>query len=101
MRILLQIVRPLARPVIGAMTAYTLINTWNEYLFATTLVSQSNIRTFPPALQQYMSSYNFTATTTPGEQAVYLLIPVAAAVILLAFTQRQLAAAYEGGAVKG
>ncbi len=100
-RILLQIVRPLARPVIGAMTAYTLINTWNEYLFATTLVSQSNIRTFPPALQQYMSSYNFTATTTPGEQAVYLLIPVAAAVILLAFTQRQLAAAYEGGAVKG
>lgn len=100
-RILLQIVRPLARPVIGAMTAYTLINTWNEYLFATTLVSQSNIRTFPPALQQYMSSYNFTATTTPGQQAVYLLIPVAAAVILLALTQRQLAAAYEGGAVKG
>lgn len=100
-RILLQIVRPLAKPVIGAMSAYTLINSWNEYLLATTVVSDSATRTFPAALQQYMSSYNFTATTTPGQQAVYLLIPIVAAVILLALTQRQLAAAYEGGAVKG
>lgn len=100
-RILLQIVRPLAKPVIGAMTAYTLINTWNEYLLATTLISSSTARTFPAALSQYMSSYNFAATTTPGEQAVYLLIPIAAAIVLLALTQRQLAAAYEGGAVKG
>ncbi|MFS0911994.1 ABC transporter permease subunit [Microbacterium sp. 179-I 3D2 NHS] len=100
-RILMQVVRPLARPVIGAMTAYTLINTWNEYLLATTLISDSSTRTFPAALSQYMSSYNFAATTTPGQQAVYLLIPIAAAIILLSLTQRQLAAAYEGGAVKG
>ncbi|WP_167132621.1 ABC transporter permease subunit [Paramicrobacterium chengjingii] len=100
-RILLQIVRPLAKPVIGAMAAYTLINSWNEYLLATTLISDSTTRTFPAALQQFMSSYNFTATTTPGQQAVYLLIPIIAAIILLALTQRQLAAAYEGGAVKG
>lgn len=101
LRILMQVVRPLAKPVIGAMTAYTLINTWNEYLLGTTLISDSTARTFPAALSQYMSSYNFAATTTPGEQAVYLLIPIAAAIILLSLTQRQLAAAYEGGAVKG
>jgi multiple sugar transport system permease protein len=100
-RILWQIVRPLARPVIGAMSAYTLINSWNEYLLATTLISDSSKRTFPAALQQYMSSFNFTATTIPGQQAVYLLIPIAAAVVLLLLTQRQLASAYEGGAVKG
>jgi hypothetical protein len=34
-------------------------------------------------------------------QAVYLLIPIAAAVVLLSLTQRHLTSAYEGGSVKG
>jgi hypothetical protein len=48
-----------------------------------------------------MSSYSFKAQTTPGMQAVYLLIPIAAAIVLLALTQRHLATAYQGGSVKG
>ncbi len=100
-RVLLSIIRPSAKPVIGAVAAYTLINTWNEYLLGTTLISDLNRRTFPAALQQFMSSYSFKAQTTPGMQAVYLLIPIVAAVILLAFTQRHLATAYQGGSVKG
>jgi multiple sugar transport system permease protein len=100
-RILFSIVRPVSRPVMGAVAAYTVINTWNEYLLATTLISDSNRRTFPAALQQYMSSFSFKAQTTPGMQAVYLLIPIVAAVLLLALTQRHLATAYQGGSVKG
>lgn len=101
LRILFSIVRPAARPAIGAVAAYTVINTWNEYLLSTTLISDANSRTFPAALQQYMSSYSFKAQTTPGMQAVYLLLPIAAALLLLALTQRHLATAYQGGSVKG
>lgn len=101
LRIVFSIVRPNARSVMGAVAAYTVINTWNEYLLSTTLISDSAERTFPAALQQYMSSYSFKAQTTPGMQAVYLLIPIVAAVLLLALTQRHLATAYQGGSVKG
>jgi ABC-type sugar transport system permease subunit len=100
-RLLFSIVAPMSRPVIGAVASYTLINTWNEYLLSTTLISDLSSRTFPPALQQYMSSYSFKAQTTPGMQAVYLLLPIIAAVLLLTLTQRHLATAYQGGSVKG
>lgn len=100
-RILFQIVRPLARPAMGSVAAFTLINTWNEYLFAATLISDGAKRTFPPALQQYMSSYSFQSYASPGMQAVFLLIPIAAAIILLSLTQRHLATAYQGGSIKG
>ncbi|GAA2008570.1 hypothetical protein GCM10009818_20350 [Nakamurella flavida] len=100
-RLLFSIVAPMSRPVIGAVASYTLINTWNEYLLSTTLISDLTSRTFPPALQQYMSSYSFKAQTTPGMQAVYLLLPIVAAVLLLTLTQRHLATAYQGGSVKG
>ncbi|GGL99475.1 ABC transporter permease [Nakamurella endophytica] len=101
LRILFQIVRPLAGPVIGSVAAFTLINCWNEYLFGATLISDGAKRTFPPALQQYMSSYAFSSYASPGMQAVFLLIPIFAAIVLLSLTQRHLAAAYQGGAVKG
>lgn len=100
-RILFQIVRPLAGPVIGSVAAFTMINAWNDYLFAATLISDGAKRTFPPALQQFMSSYSFQSYATPGMQAVFLLIPIFAAIVLLSLTHRHLAAAYQGGSIKG
>jgi multiple sugar transport system permease protein len=101
LRTLWSIAIPLSKPAFGAVAAFALINTWNEFLLATSLVTNSRLRTLPPALSQYMSSYNFASSTTPGMQAVYLLIPIFAAVILLTLTQRSLTSAYEGGSVKG
>jgi multiple sugar transport system permease protein len=101
LRTLWSIAAPLSRPAFGAVAAFALINTWNEFLLATSLVTNSRLRTLPPALNQYMSSYSFASSTSPGMQAVYLLIPIAAAVVLLTLTQRSLTSAYEGGAVKG
>jgi multiple sugar transport system permease protein len=101
MRILFFVLRPLAKPVIGAVAAYTVINSWNEYLFATTFVEDNHVQTLPPVLQTFMSSISFNATYTPGVQAVFFVLPILIAALLLALTQRQLAAAYEGGALKG
>lgn len=100
-RILWSILRPMARPIVGAVGAFTIVNSWNEYLFATTFVQSDPSRTLPPILQEFMSSLPFNATLPPGVQAVFFILPILAAAILLAITQRQLAAAYQGGALKG
>lgn len=101
LRSLFAIALPLSKPALGAVAAFALINTWNEFLLGTTLISYSRLRTLPPALDQYMSSYAFAASASPGMQAIYFLIPIAAAVVLLSLTQRHLTSAYEGGGVKG
>lgn len=100
-RTFVSVVLPNARTVIGAVGSFVLINTWNEFLLATSLISDSRTRTLPPALYQYMSSRAFLGETPVGERAVYLLIPVFLAGIILIATQRLLLSAYDGGGVKG
>ncbi len=100
-RTFVSVVLPNAKTVIGAVGSFVLINTWNEFLLATSLISDSRTRTLPPALYQYMSSRAFLGETPIGEQAVYLLIPVFLAGIILIATQKLLLSAYEGGGVKG
>lgn len=101
LRTFVSVVLPNAKTVIGAVGSFVLINTWNEFLLATSLISDSRTRTLPPALYQYMSSRAFLGETPVGQQAVYLLIPVFLAAIILVATQKLLLSAYEGGGVKG
>jgi ABC-type glycerol-3-phosphate transport system permease component len=103
LRIFARIVAPNARPAFGAMGAFTLIGTWNEFVLALTLIQDPSRRTFPPALQQFTQlAFNYAdAKNTPGVQAVYLLIPIATSVLLLSFTVRHFTAAVQGGGVKG
>lgn len=99
-RTFVSIVIPNSRPAIGAMAAFTIITSWNEFLIATTVVSDSSLRTFPPSLQTFMGGFLFQGSTTPGVRAVYLVIPTIIAALLLAGTMRQLMSAYQGGSVK-
>lgn len=101
LRTFVSVVLPNSKTVIGAVGSFVLINTWNEFLLATSLISDSRTRTLPPALYQYMSSRAFLGETPVGQQAVYLLIPVFLAAIILVATQKLLLSAYEGGGVKG
>ncbi len=100
-RTFLTIALPNARTALGAMMAFALINSWNEFLFALTLVVDSNQRTFPPAIHQFTSGFEFLADTAPGGQAVYLLIPVIISAILLSLTIKQFTTAVSGGGTKG
>ena len=98
-----RIIVPNTRSAFGAMGAFTLIGTWNEYLLAATLVSDASRRTFPPALQQFAATAFQYADKdlTPGVQAVYLLIPVLTSALLLSLTLRHFTAAVQGGGTKG
>lgn len=103
LRTFLRIITPNTRSAFGAMGAFTLIGTWNEFLIATTLVSDSSRRTFPPALQQFAATAFQYADKdlTPGVQAVYLLIPILSSALLLSLTLRHFTAAVQGGGTKG
>ena len=92
---------PTLEPGIAAIAAFTVIGTWNEFLLALTFVSSASKRTFPPALQQYTSGYQFYAAHTAGQQAVYVLIPVLMSALLLGVTGRHFTAAYQSGGMQG
>lgn len=100
LRIFIRVVLPMSKPAIGAIGAFAIINTWNEFLLAVTLVSGNSQRTLPPALEELMSTNQFAAANTPGMQAVYIVIPIAAALALLALTQRHIMTAYQAGGIK-
>jgi multiple sugar transport system permease protein len=100
-RTFLSIILPLARSSIGAMTAFILISAWNEYLFALTLIIDAGQRTFPPALANFTSGFEFLSEAGPGGQAVYLLIPIILSAILLSFTLKSFTTAVAGGGTKG
>lgn len=99
-RIFRSVVIPISRPVIGAVAAFSLISSWNEFLFSLTFITDTASRTLPSALYLFTSTQNYAANTSPGQQAVYLVVPTVLAVALLAMTQRHFTAAYQGGGVK-
>lgn len=103
LRTFIRIVAPNARTAFGAMGAFTLIGTWNEFLLAMTLISDPAKRTFPPALQQFtqLAFAYADKNNTPGVQAVYLLLPIISSALLLSFTVRHFTAAVQGGGIKG
>lgn len=90
----------LARPAAGAVAAYTMINSWNEFLYSLTFVTNGDMRTFPGALQLFVNSIGFQESTTPAMQAIYIVVPIVITAFLLSTTQRSITAAYEGGAGK-
>jgi ABC-type glycerol-3-phosphate transport system permease component len=83
------------------MMAFALINTWNEFLFALTLVPNQAQKTFPPAIQTFTSGFEYVSDTSPGGQAVYLLLPIFVSAILISLTVKQFTTAVAGGATKG
>lgn len=94
------VVIPTSRPVMGAVAAFALISSWNEFLFSITFISDAPSRTLPSSLYLLTSTQSYAAFTSPGQQAVYLVAPALLAVVLLAFTQRHFTAAFQGGGVK-
>lgn len=101
LRTFLQIVLPNAKNAVGAMLAFVLINSWNEFIFALTLILDPAQKTLPPALAQFMTGFEFLGRVAPGGQMVYLLVPIVISAILLALTLRSFTNAVAGGGTKG
>lgn len=92
-----RVILPLATPGIVATAIYSFIGAWNEYIFATTLTSNPNLRTLPVG-QAYFLTENNSQWAALMAVSLVISIPVVAFFLLL---QRYFIRALTEGAVKG
>jgi multiple sugar transport system permease protein len=95
--IVLSIVLPLVAPSLAACAVISFFHGWNEYVLATTLISQEALR---PASVGLASFVGELSTPVHSVMAVGLIYPVPAVVFYL-FVQRYVVAGMTAGSVKG
>jgi len=92
-----KIILPVSMPGIATVAILEAIGAWNEYVYATVLISTEHLRTLPLGLAnfrgEYMSQYGLIAAGT-----VITMIPVVAVYVLF---QEQIVKGLVAGSVKG
>jgi len=91
------IIVPLALPGVIAVSIFTFIVAWNDYLFARVLIGTDNLKTLPVGIQDL---YESTITDWGMVMAAGVMITIPALLFFLA-VQRYLIAGWGTGGVKG
>ncbi|GAA4423093.1 carbohydrate ABC transporter permease [Georgenia halophila] len=86
MRIFLQIILPLSRPILAAVAIFVFIQTWNNFLWPFIAITDPEIMTLPVGLQTVISAYGIQYAQVMA-QAVLAALPLIVAFI---FFQRQI-----------
>ncbi|MTD13311.1 ABC transporter permease subunit [Nakamurella sp. YIM 132087] len=92
-----RIILPLAAPGLVATTVFSVIQAWNEYLFAYVLLKQNDKQTVTVWLDTFITTKGVDWGALTAASTVVAL-PI---VILFAIIQRKVAAGITAGAVKG
>jgi multiple sugar transport system permease protein len=74
-RILVQIIQPLARPVLATVVITTVLASWTAFIGPLLFLSNSNVFTLSVGLQQYQSQH-FTAYNLLMAASVIFIVPV-------------------------
>lgn len=96
-RVFWSVYLPLARPGIATVVIIQSMNTWNEFMYATTFISTPAVKTIQPALFQAMGEYS-TDYTALSSGLIMALVPVVTVYLVL---QRQFIEGMTAGALKG
>lgn len=96
--VLPRIVLPLITPGLLAAGVYTFLIAWDEYLFASTLMVQADMRTLPPGIIQSFVGQFYLNWPNVMAASVLMTVPVT---ILFIFFQKYLVKGLTAGAVKG
>lgn len=86
LRILLQIVVPLSRPILGAVSIFVFIGAWNNFLWPFIVINDSELMTLPVGLQTVISAYGIQYAQNMA-QAVLAAAPL---IVVFLFFQRQI-----------
>jgi ABC-type glycerol-3-phosphate transport system permease component len=96
-QILTQVIMPLMAPATVAVGAFAFLLAWGEYLFALSLLTSTEVRTLPLALQAAFGQFTIDwGMLTAG--GVIISLPPA---VLFLFFQRYLVGGLTAGGVKG
>ncbi|MCC7206241.1 MAG: carbohydrate ABC transporter permease [Anaerolineae bacterium] len=91
-----RIMLPLARPGIATVLIFQFSGTWNEFIYAATLIHTPEMRNLQPAIFSMVGRYS---TNWPALTAA-LTLSVLPIIVVYIFMQRQFVAGLTAGAVK-
>jgi ABC-type glycerol-3-phosphate transport system permease component len=94
---MVRIVLPLIRPAIIAVGTFAFVLSWGEYLMALALISKSDVKTLPLALQGLFDPYSFSWGQVMAGGTIIAL----PAILLFLIFRRQLVGGLLAGGVKG
>ena len=93
----IRVILPMAFPGLIAVSIFTFIVAWNDYLFARVLIASDSLKTLPVGIQDL---YESTVTDWGMVMAAGVMITLPALAFFIA-VQRYLVAGWGAGAVKG
>jgi ABC-type glycerol-3-phosphate transport system permease component len=96
-RMFWQIMFPMARPAVVAVTLLNFIGHWNEFLYAVVFISKEELRTLPLAVMFFMGE-NFQDISMLATGMMVAMLPVA---LIYIFFSETLIDGMTAGAVKG
>ncbi len=91
-----RVILPVAWPGVAATAIYTFAQTWNEFLFALTLMTQNELKTIPVGLAGFFGEY----TTRWGLVMAASVIATLPTLFIFLFLKRQLVSGLTAGAIK-
>ena len=97
LRIIFQVLLPVAWPGVAATAIFTFIRSWNDFMFALTLISDNDMKTVPVGLANFFGQYS-TQWNLVMSASVLATLPT---LIIFLFLQRMLVSGLAAGAVKG
>ena len=86
LRILRQIIVPLSRPILAAVSIFVFIGAWNNFLWPFIVINDSDLMTLPVGLQTVVSAYGIQYAQNMA-QAVLAALPL---IVAFLFFQRQI-----------
>ena len=96
-RIFVQIMLPMVKSSIATASIFTFLGTWNELLFANTMVDSATYRTLPVGIMSFAGQYS-TDWGLIGAGMVIATIPT---ILIYTLLSKQVQSSLVAGAVKG
>lgn len=96
-RVFWSVYLPLARPGIATITIFQFMNTWNEFMNATTFITDPKLKTLQPSLFTVVGQYSTDWTALSAG----LLMAITPIVIVYISLQSQFIKGLTAGAIKG
>jgi len=93
----LSVITPIIAPTLAATAVIAFFNGWNEYIFAQTLIVDSNLHTASVGLARFIGELSTPMHSVMSVALIYTL----PAVVFYLFAQRYVVAGMTAGSVKG
>lgn len=96
-RCFVQIILPIIKPAIATASIFTFLGTWNELMFANTLVDSSSFRTLPVGIMSFSGQYS----TNWGLIGAAMVIATLPTILVYFLLSNQVQESFVAGAIKG